>query len=177
MPPQARIGDASQVPADAHGCPACPHPAIGPAISGSPNVHTNGRPSVRVGDNGIHAACCGPNTWGAKTGSRSVLINGRPAHRLGDLVRHCGGIGNTIVGSGNVIVGDLTTGAGAQRQRSEEEKAHDWIEFKITVHGIPIKGFKFQFTDNAGENHQIDTNEDGRSYLSKIRRGIGTVHE
>jgi uncharacterized Zn-binding protein involved in type VI secretion len=49
MPPQARVGDASMVPADAHGCPACPHPAVGPAISGSPNVLTNGLPSVRVG--------------------------------------------------------------------------------------------------------------------------------
>jgi len=63
MPPQGRLGDKSNVPADAHGCPACPHPCVGPAISGSANVLTNTRPSLRVTDNGIHAACCGPNTW------------------------------------------------------------------------------------------------------------------
>ena len=112
MPPQARVGDASQVPADAHGCPACPHPGTGPAIAGSSNVLTNGLPSVRAGDAGIHAACCGPNLWNAKVGSRSVLINGRPAHRLGDLNIHCGGFGQTIQGSSNVIVGGPPSAVG-----------------------------------------------------------------
>ncbi len=117
MPPQARIGDASQVSADAHGCPGCPHSAIGPAISGSPNVMVNGRPAVRVGDTGIHSACCGENTWAAKTGSRSVFINGRPAHRLGDMVMHCGGYGKTIQGSSNVLIGDST---GQPKSHAEE---------------------------------------------------------
>ena len=63
MPPQGRLGDKSNVPVDAHGCPACPHPAVGPAIVGSPDVMVNKRPALRVGDKGIHAACCGPNTW------------------------------------------------------------------------------------------------------------------
>lgn len=105
MPPQARVGDKALNPADAHGCPACPHPVIGPAIQGSGDVLTNGRPSVRVGDKGIHAACCGPNMWNAKVGSGTVLINGRPAHRLADMTKHCGGVGNTIEGSPNVITG------------------------------------------------------------------------
>src|SRR3954464_5764807 len=99
MPGQARLGDKSQVPADAHGCPACPHPAVGPAIAGSPDVLTNGLPSVRAGDAGTHLLCCGPNTWTTKEGSSSVLINGKPAHRLGDMVKHCGGTGQTIQGS------------------------------------------------------------------------------
>ena len=48
-PGQARLGDKSQVPADAHGCPACPHPAVGPAIAGSPDVMVNGpSPSLRI---------------------------------------------------------------------------------------------------------------------------------
>lgn len=112
MPPQGRIGDNALVPADAHGCPACPHPAVGPGIAGSPNVLTNGLPSLRVGDPGIHAACCGPNKWAAKTGSRTVFINGRAAHRLSDMVRHCGGLGQLVEGSPNVIVGDLTSSGG-----------------------------------------------------------------
>ncbi len=105
MPPQGRLGDKSNAPADAHGCPACPHPVIGPAIIGSPNVLVNHRPALRVGDTGIHTACCGPNTWIATKGSGSVFINGKPAHRLGDTDQHCGGVGQLIEGSNNVITG------------------------------------------------------------------------
>lgn len=93
------------VPADAHGCPACPHPAVGPAVAGSPTVMVNGMPALRVGDSGVHAACCGPNSWKAVAGSGTVLINSMPAHRLGDADAHCGGSGKLIVGSPNVIVG------------------------------------------------------------------------
>ena len=72
MPPQCRLGDKSQVPADAHGCPACPHPAVGPAVMGSPTV---------------------------------MVINGMPAHRLGDMDTHCGGVGQMIEGSTDVMIG------------------------------------------------------------------------
>jgi len=105
MPPQSRLGDKSNVPADGHGCPGCPHNCTGPAISGSPNVMVNSRPALRVGDNGVHAACCGPNTWVAIKGSGTVLINNKSAHRLNDADAHCGGIGKMIEGSGDVIVG------------------------------------------------------------------------
>ena len=105
MPGQGRLGDKSSVPADAHGCPACPHPAMGPAIAGSCDVLVNGRPALRVGDSGIHAACCGPNTWSAQGGSGSVFINGQGAHRMGDASQHCGGIGQLIEASANVFVG------------------------------------------------------------------------
>ncbi len=105
MPPQCRVGDNSQVPADAHGCPACPHPCIGPAISGSPDVMVNGLPAIRVGDPGIHAACCGPNQWTAQAGSSTVLINNKAAHRQTDQDKHCGGMGQMVAGSPNVITG------------------------------------------------------------------------
>jgi uncharacterized Zn-binding protein involved in type VI secretion len=105
MPPQGRLGDKSFVPADAHGCVACPHPCTGPAIMGSPNVNVNSRPALRVGDPGIHMACCGPNTWKASAGSGTVFINNKAAHRLGDADQHCGGQGKLIEGSNNVIVG------------------------------------------------------------------------
>src|SRR5262245_3558092 len=105
MPPQSRLGDKSQVPVDAHGCLACPHPGLGPAIVGSPNVSVNFLPALRVGDVGIHAACCGPNMWTATKGSTTVIINGQPAHRLGDLDTHCGGVGFMIEGSPNVFSG------------------------------------------------------------------------
>ena len=105
MPPQARLGDKAQCPSDAHGCPGCAHGVIGPATQGSPDVMVNGRPAVRKGDAGIHSACCGPNTWNANAGSGTVKINGKPAHRQGDATKHCGGMGKTIEGSGDVIVG------------------------------------------------------------------------
>jgi len=93
------------VPLDAHGCPACPHPAIGPAIAGSPDVNVNKRPALRVDDPGIHMACCGTNTWTATQGSLTVFINGKAAHRMGDQDQHCGGMGQMIEASTNVIVG------------------------------------------------------------------------
>jgi uncharacterized Zn-binding protein involved in type VI secretion len=78
---------------------------IGPAIVGSPNVLINKLPAVRVGDVGVHAACCGPNMWEAKVGSGTVKINGKAAHRMNDMDKHCGGVGKMIEGSPNVIVG------------------------------------------------------------------------
>lgn len=105
MPGQGRLGDKAHAPRDGHRCPACPHSVTGPAIRGSPNVMVNGRPALRVGDPGIHAPCCGHNTWNAATGSATVFINGQSAHRLGDRTRHCGGPGQLIEGSPNVIAG------------------------------------------------------------------------
>src|SRR5262252_7597962 len=115
MPGQGRLGDKANVPLDAHGCPACPHPAIGPAIQGSPDVNVNRRPALRVDDPGIHAACCGPNTWTATQGSLTVFINGKGAHRMGDQNRHCGGMGQLVEGSPNVIVDGGSSRGGSVR--------------------------------------------------------------
>lgn len=106
VPGAARVGDKSMCPADAHGCPGCAHSVVGPAIAGSPDVLINGRPAVRVGDHGIHAACCGPNTWTAAQGSPNVFVNGKPIHRLGDVDQHCGGIGRMIEGSPDVLINE-----------------------------------------------------------------------
>lgn len=100
-----RVLDRSFCHADSHGCPACPHPASGPAVLGSPNVFINSRPALRDEDSGAHAGCCGPNTWVAAGGSSSVFINNRPAHRKGDPDQHCGGTGSLIEGSWDVFFG------------------------------------------------------------------------
>lgn len=110
MPAQGRLGDKARAPLDAHGCPACPHPTVGPAVRGSSDVHVNSRPAVRVDDGGIHAACCGTNQWQATQGSASVFINGKAAHRVGDEEKHCGGSGFLIEGSPNVMVGGPPSG-------------------------------------------------------------------
>ncbi len=72
---------------------------------GSPDVMVNSLPALRVGDPGMHAACCGPNTWTAAAGSGTVFINSIKAHRLGDKDTHCGGSGQMVDGSSNVITG------------------------------------------------------------------------
>jgi uncharacterized Zn-binding protein involved in type VI secretion len=108
MPGQGRLGDKAYVQRDVHNCPFCPHPGTGPAISGSAGVFVNKRPALRVDDVGIHAACCGTNTWQAKTGSETVFIDGKAAHRQTDQTKHCGGNGQLVEGSPNVIVGDTS---------------------------------------------------------------------
>src|SRR5262249_49559422 len=110
MPPAGRLGDKAQGQADAHGCPACPHPTVGPAIIGSPDVNINGRPALRKDDTGVHAVCCGPNMWTATLGAATVFINGKAAHRQNDLGRSCGGTVKLIEGSQDVIIGDLGGG-------------------------------------------------------------------
>jgi len=105
MQPQARLGDNSRVPEDSHGNPCCPHECVGPAVTGSQNVLVNSRLALRVTDNGVHSHCCGPNTWVAVQGSQTVLINNLQAHRKDDADQHCGGPGNMIEGSPDVLVG------------------------------------------------------------------------
>ncbi len=153
MPPQARLGDKALIPADAHGCVACPHTASGPAVAGSPNVNVNGRPAIRVDDPGIHTACCGGNTWNAQTGSKSVFINGKPAHRLGDVVRHCGGVGKCIEGSGNVFVGDLTNTLGTvARSKASEKDIYHWIDVNLQYgDGSAVPGMHISITTHRQE--------------------------
>src|SRR5919204_569887 len=108
MPAAARLGDKAQVDADAHGCPACPHPAVGPIVTGSPDVFVNSKPAARQDDLGIHAVCCGPNTFTIQRGSPTVYVNGKPFARMNDQTKHCGASGPIIEGSPDVnIDGEL----------------------------------------------------------------------
>jgi uncharacterized Zn-binding protein involved in type VI secretion len=106
MPGAARLGDKSKCPLDAHGCTACPHSVEGPATQGSTDVTANGKPLLRVGDQGVHALCCGLNRWVSVAGAPGVSANGQPVARFDDTTLHCGGIGQLIQGSGNVIIGN-----------------------------------------------------------------------
>ena len=106
MPGAARLGDKAQVDADAHGCPGCPHPGVGPVVTGSPDVFINTKPAARLGDLGIHAACCGPNNFTIAKGSPTVYVNGKPLARLQDKTKHCGGSGPLIEGSPDVLIDD-----------------------------------------------------------------------
>ncbi len=95
----ARVGDQARA-VDAHGCPACPHTAVGPITAGSSTVLIDGLPAARVGDPGRHAVCCGPNTYTILGGDPTVLIDGRAAAKLGSPTQHCGGVGEIISASG-----------------------------------------------------------------------------
>lgn len=110
MPGAGRVGDRAFAPADAHNCPKCPHTVQGPAAMGSTNVLVNGKPALRLGDRGVHTACCRANLWASVMGSPTVLVNGRPFTRIGDSILHCGGPGILVMGSPNVLVGEAGGG-------------------------------------------------------------------
>jgi uncharacterized Zn-binding protein involved in type VI secretion len=106
----ARFGDMVRGH-DVHACPACPHPVVGQIITGSDTVLIEGvsgntLPAARVGDRGIHTACCGPNSFEIVGGDAGVLIDGRPAARIGDATKHCGGDGTIVSSSAGFHVTD-----------------------------------------------------------------------
>jgi len=105
MPAAARLGDPAQVQNDAHGCPACPHPGLGPIVTGSPDVYINN-------DLGVHAICCGPNTYSLTKGSPDVYVNNKPLMRMNDKTTHCGGSGTIQKGSPDVMIDDGASGNG-----------------------------------------------------------------
>jgi uncharacterized Zn-binding protein involved in type VI secretion len=105
MPKVCRVGDNAHCPADGHGKNCCSHSVTGPAVAGSPNVFVNGQPVLRVGDPGVQAAYCGPNTWKAAEGSATLKVNGIPVVRLGDQTTHCGGDGKMVSASPDVTIG------------------------------------------------------------------------
>jgi uncharacterized Zn-binding protein involved in type VI secretion len=111
VPGAARLGDKAQVDADAHGCPSCPHPAIGPIVVGSPDVNINNKPAARLDDIGIHAVCCGPNNFTIVKGSPTVYVNGKPLARQNDKTKHCGGTGPIKEGSPDVLIDDGASAA------------------------------------------------------------------
>jgi uncharacterized Zn-binding protein involved in type VI secretion len=98
---QARAMDPS------HKVDCCAHYVRGPAIQASTNVFTNKIPTVRLGDEGVHSVCCGPNAYRIITASKTVFVNGLGiARAFADQTRHCGGgIGHYEKGSPDVLAG------------------------------------------------------------------------
>lgn len=125
MPGAARLGDKAKCPLDIHGCTACPHSVQGPATQGSSDVTANGKPLLRVGDQGIHFFCCGLNRWLANGGAPSVFANSRPLARMHDKTLHCGGIGRVAEGSGDVIIGNGQSRLFALAQESDAPFVED----------------------------------------------------
>ncbi len=103
MRPITRVGDKARCPSDSHGNDCCSHDVQGPAVQGSPDVFINNKAVLRIGDPGVHSACCGPNTWKTAEGSPTVFINNIPAVRINDTTTHCGGTGKMIEASPDVF--------------------------------------------------------------------------
>jgi uncharacterized Zn-binding protein involved in type VI secretion len=132
------------------------HPVTGPAVSGSPDVFVNAKPSLRVGDVGVHGACCGANNWTATQGAPGVYINGRAVHRRGDATKHCGGIGKLVAGSPDVFVGDSGGGpAGAPTDPLY------WSRFRVVDEHdgepIPLLPYRIELTDGRVARGRTDS--------------------
>ncbi len=95
-PFHSTVGDKAFCAADAHGCNGCPHPVIGPILTGNAKVKINGKAVACVGDTGKHAACCGPNTFKIISGDPDVKVDGKSVARLDDKTQHCGGTGKIV---------------------------------------------------------------------------------
>lgn len=203
MPPAGRLGDKAHADMDAHGCPACPHSPIGPAILGSPDVVINGQPALRVGDPGIHAPCCGPNMWTAQKGAEKVLINGKSAYRKDDPSQHCGGSGKLIEGSPNVLVGDSPPGGSAApgsvewhaqssspaaqssppgkapsagAQAAESALKLTWLEVRLVDEaGEPVPNAQFEVVLPDGSKQQGTLDSAGHARLEGIPIGMCSV--
>ncbi|MED5369460.1 MAG: hypothetical protein VX899_00475 [Myxococcota bacterium] len=105
MPNVSRVTDIAVNPADSHGKPCCPHPVAGPGIMGAATILVEGNKPLRIGDPGVHAACCGPNVWAVLTGSGTVYFENIAVARIGDITVHCGGVGALVTGAGKTQVG------------------------------------------------------------------------
>lgn len=126
--------------------------------AGSPDVFIDGIPAARVGDplaphdkpnNPPH-----PRT--IASGSSTVFVNGKPLAITGGAV-DCGGV---IIGSGTVIVGDMTP----EGQSSLIPRIISWFDTSIRLlssTGAPLVNFKFTYTDEVGKTHRAMTGPDG----------------
>ncbi len=96
-------GSLAKSGSDSHGCPGCPHTVIGPVVTGSALVFAGNFPAARVGDRGVHSACCEHNSFVITSGDPEVLIEGKPAAKPGlSTTRHCGGEG-ILIKSGSAM--------------------------------------------------------------------------
>jgi uncharacterized Zn-binding protein involved in type VI secretion len=172
MPAAARLGDKAQVDADAHGCPACPHPGVGPIVTGSPDVTVNGKPAARQDDLGVHAVCCGPNTFTIKRGSPTVYVNGKPFARMNDTTKHCGGSGPIIDGSPDVYIDD--GGGAAQGFASSALNA---LQIALQTQAQPAAAQKRSKTDThpggaAGQAATVATSQPLQGYVKSGRWSV-----
>lgn len=171
MPRAARVGDIGWVPADSHGKNCCPHSAQGPATRGSSDVFINGKEALRVGDPGIHAACCGANDWKVAQGAPGVYLNDIAVARIGDPTTHCGGPGILISGSANVIIGNYSGSSGAWSS-PRVTPSDSWIELELVDdEGEPVADIRYRIELVDGSIREGRTSPEGRVRITGIDPG------
>jgi uncharacterized Zn-binding protein involved in type VI secretion len=149
----AKVGDDAFCSSDGHGKKCCSHAVQGPAVQGSPDVLINTMQALRIGDPGIHSACCGSNTWKAAEGASTVLINGLRAVRIGDKSSHCGGSGKLIEGSPNVFIDD--------KSEVLPDPLYDEQYRILDEDGEPMANVPYYIKDELGRVYKGITEEDG----------------
>lgn len=131
----AHTGSLAKSPSDAHGCTGCPHTVIGPVITGSALVFVGPYAAARVGDRGVHAACCQHNSFVITSGDNEVLIEGKPAARPGlSSTRHCGGEGLLIKDASAIEDGILRTGYALSNPGAREGEMEEYLNKLKAMH-------------------------------------------
>jgi len=85
-------------------------PAVGPIVTARRRLRQQ-QARGAAGRSGIHAVCCGPNTFTIQRGSPTVYVNGQALRAMNDQTKHCGASGPIIEAPPTVNIDD---GAGAQ---------------------------------------------------------------
>lgn len=175
MPGAGRLGDHASAAADSHGCPSSPHPVMGPATAGSPDVMVNGKPILRVGDGGTYAPSCGMKTWVSIRGAPGVLVDGDPAFRQTDPAQFCSATGALDEGSPDVLIGDGGGGgAAAPGTRADEETDIAFVARFADTHE-PVANVRYEITHASGEVSSGRTDGGGKSQTVKKGRGSPRV--
>ena len=94
-----------------------------------------------------------------------MLINGRKAHRLSDLVQHCGGVGRTVQGSSNVIVGDQGGRHVFTDDRPALRAPLSYLGGFLLQYedGMPVTGQKYIIRSSNGRIFKGNTDCNGRT--------------
>jgi hypothetical protein len=117
----------------------------------------NSKPAARQDDLGIHAVCCGPNTFTIQRGSPTVYVNGKPFARMNDQTKHCGASGPIIEGSPDVNIDD---GASAQGLGSYALNALQILLQSTTVAKPPKQRKKSDtHAGSAGQQQNLATTQ------------------
>jgi hypothetical protein len=129
--------------------------------------------------------------WSAQSGAPNVFINGKPAFRINDTSKHCGGTGQLIEGSADVIVGDggsggtgssdssvdngsggRSGGGGAHAPLAEEH----WIEIELhTTAGEPMAGARYRIAKPDGTIQEGTLDGSGRARIDGLEKGTCQV--
>lgn len=132
-----------------------------PITAGSPDVFIDGMPAARVGDplEPHDKPNNPPHPRKIASGSSTVLVNGKPLAITGGDV-DCGGV---IIGSGTVIVGDITPSAGSPLKITGLFDEGFVIRNDIT--GEPLSNVEYRIIRANGNIEYGKTDETGHTHI------------